>query len=99
MDRISINLIVRLNRGKNERRMRCSKNLDFHFVLCQCLHHVQQSRNDSTLPLRVQMRLDLVKKKDNLPCRLDVKQFSGALVLLPSPNQEVRKSDDSPHPR
>ena len=83
-----------IERSRHEWRMCCDNEL--HSTLdSEGVHHVAKSRQDLRLPARVQMRLDLVDQHDDLTLRGHPQSVSRSLMLLPSPNEQVRKLHDA----
>ena len=65
--------------------MRRRDDLNVRF-LCERLHHVQQRRNNPSLPFRMEMRLDFIDQKEDLRGRLLVEEPAGLNVLFPTPD-------------
>ena len=71
--------------------------LDLH-VRAEFLDDGQQRRKDEPLPTGMEVRLYLVNKEHDLIGDLLLKQLGGPPMFLPSPDEKVGETDDTPDP-
>ena len=68
-------------------------------LMHQSVHDVHQGGNDRSLPLRMQVCLNLIYKESRLIGWAFAKQFFCSQMLFPAPNQKIRQGNYPPHAR